>query len=222
LVFCVAVLAALGAQLLCERPQKWGRRAAALLIAVGVADAWVICAPNYRYLLQPPTQAPGPAATFRQYRCGLPTPLTRIAIDGMGSINCGDIGYHVQPKDTVIGSNEKGYRGECYLLGGGKVTQTLWTPNRLSYEVNASEPTSLVVNQLLYPGWHLVHGDGSVYSEYGLIGVRVPPGRQVVELAYTPRHIRAAGAIAFFALAMLLAVWWIESHAAGRRHSHPG
>ena len=52
----------------------------------------------------------------------------------------------------VLGYNEQGYRGDYYLLDAGKVTETLWTPNRLSYEVNANEPTSLVINQT-YVSW---------------------------------------------------------------------
>lgn len=222
LVFCVGVLAALGAQSLCERPQRWGRRLAGILITVGVADAWLVCAPNYRYLFQPPARPPAPSKAFRQYSNGLPAPLTSIAIAGMGSVNCGNIGYHIEPaKGTVLGYNDTGYRGEYYLLGAGNVNETLWTPNQMNYEVNASEPTSLVVNQILYPGWHLARGDGSVYPENELIGVHVPSGRQEIELVYTPRHIVAACAIALFALATLIVVWWIESVSVSRRHSNP-
>jgi len=212
LVFCVGVLAALGAQSLCERPTPWGRRTAAILITVGVADAWLVCAPNYRYFFQPALPAPAPSPMFRQYRSAVPVPLTSIAMAGMGSVSCGYIGYHVDaPKGSVLGYNEEGYRGEYYLLDAGNVTETLWTPNRLSYEVNASEPTSLVVNQMLYRGWHLVRGDGLIYPENGLIAVRVPSGRQEIELRFSPHHIVAACAIALFAFAILIVVWWIES-----------
>ncbi len=209
LVFCISVLAALGTQSLCERPQQWGLRLAKLLFAVGIADAWLVCAPNYRYLLQPPRPSPPPSKAFRQYTPGFTVPLTSIAMAGLGSTDCGGVGYTV-PKGSVLGYNEKGYRGEYYLLGAGSVTETLWTPNRMSYEVNASEPTSLVVNQSMYPGWHLTHGDGTVYAEKGLISVRVPSGRQEIELVFTPLHIVAACAIALFALATLIIVWWIE------------
>ena len=211
LVFCLGVLAALGAQSLCERPQQWGRRLAGILITVGVVDAWLVCAPDYRYLFQPAAPAPRPAEAFRQYSCGFPVTFTSIALAGMGSVNCGDRGYQVPPpKGTVLGYNQTGYRGEYYLLGAGNVTETLWSPNQMNFEVNASEPTSLVVNQIMYPGWHLTHGDGSVYAENRLIGVRVPSGRQEIELVYSPSHILAASAVALFALATLIMVWWIE------------
>jgi hypothetical protein len=152
-------------------------------------------------------------------RSGFPAPLTAIAIAGLGSTNCGGVGYTV-PRGGVLGYNEQGYRGDYYLLDAGKVTETLWTPNRLSYEVSASEPTSLVINQTLYPGWHLAHGEGLAYPENGLIAVRVPPGRQEIELLYTPHHIVAACAVALFALAVLIVVWWIEIRSIGIGKAH--
>jgi hypothetical protein len=211
LVFCVGVLAALGATLLCERPQVWGRRLVTILFTVGVVDAWLVCAPNYRYFFQPALPRPEPSQTFRQYWSGLPVPLTSIAMAGMGSVNCGDIGYHIRPpKDTVLGWNQKGYRGEYYLLDAGDVTETLWTPNRMSYEVKVPSPTSLVINQIMYRGWHLTYGDGLVYPEHRLIAVRIPAGRQEIELQYTPHHIYAAFAIMLAALAILILTWWLE------------
>jgi hypothetical protein len=215
LVFCVSVLAAVGAQALCERPQQLAPRLARFLFVAGVVDAWLVCAPNYRYFIQPGVPGPPPSKTFRQYYSQEPVRLTAIAIAGMGSPNCGGVGYGPS-RGSVLGYNEKGYRGEYYLLDAGNVTETLWTPNRLSFEVNASEPTSLVVNQTLYPGWHLAHGDGLVYPENGLIGVRVPSGRQKIELVYTPHHIRAACTVALFALATLPIVWWIEMDPSAR------
>ena len=207
--FCVSVLAALGAEVLCERPERRGRRLAAILLTVGIADAWLVCAPNYHYLLQPSLPSPTPSATFQQYWSGFPAPLTAIAMAGLGSTNCGGVGYTV-PRGSVLGYNEQGYRGDYYLLDAGKVTETLWTPNRLRYEVSAAEPTSLVINQTLYPGWHLAHGEGLVYPEHGLIAVRIPSGRQEIELAYTPHHIVVVCWVALIALSVLIVVWWIE------------
>ena len=209
LFFCASVLAALGAQLLCDRPQQRGRRLAAILLAVGIADSWLVCAPNYRYLFQQAMAGPKPSATFRQYWSEFPVPLTLIGMAGMGSTNCGGVGYQV-PRGAVLGYNEPGYRGDYYLLGAGDATETLWTPNRLSYEVDVAEPTSLVVNQTMYPGWRLARGEGLVYPENGLIAVRVPTGRQQIELVYTPHHILAACWVTLFALAVLIAVWYIE------------
>jgi uncharacterized membrane protein YfhO len=118
----------------------------------------------------------------------------------------------------VLGYNEQGYRGDYYLLNAGKVTETLWTPNRLGYEIDAAQPTSMVINQTLYPGWHLAQGNGLVYPEHGLMAVLVPSGRQEIELVYTPHHIVAACVVAWFALAVLIIVWWIEMRSIGKTH----
>ena len=119
----------------------------------------------------------------------------------------------------MLGYNEPGYRGEYYLLDAGEVIQKLWTPNRLSYEVNAAEPTSLIVNQTMYPGWHLAHGEGLVYPEHGLIAVRVPSGRQEIELVYTPHHIVIACWVALVALVVMIVVWWIEMRSVGKTYN---
>ena len=216
--FCLSILAALGAEVLCERPREWSRRAAGILLVLGVVDAWLVCAPNYHYLLQQPLPSPPQSATFQQYWSGFPAPLTAIAIAGSGSTNCGGVGYTV-PRGGVLGYNEQGYRGDYYLLDGGKVTETQWTPNRLSYQVSAAEPTSLVVNQTLYPGWHLAHGNGFVYPQSGLIAVQVPPGRQEIELVYIPHHILAACVVALFALAVLIIVWFVEMRSIDKTYS---
>ncbi len=216
--FCVSVLAALGAEVLCELPREWSRRLAGVLLALGVADSWLICAPNYHYLLQHPLPSPPQSATFQQYWSGFPAPLTVIAMAGLGSTNCGGVGYTV-PRGAVLGYNETGYRGDSYLLDAGNLTQKLWTPNRLSYEVKAAEPTSLVVNQTMYPGWHLARGEGLVYPEHGLIAVRVPSGRQEIELVYTPHHIIVASWVALVALALMIVVWWIEMRSVGKTYN---
>jgi len=209
LFFCISVLAALGAQSLCDRPQEWARRLAGILLTLGIADSWLVCAPSYRYLFQPPLVAPDRSEEFRQYWSPFPVPLTSIGEAGMGSTNCGGVGYTV-PRGNVLGYNEKGYRGDYYLLGPGDVTETEWTPNRLTYQIDIPKPTSLVINQTMYPGWRLARGTGLAYADKGLIAVWLPPGRQEIELRFTPHYIRAAFAIAFFALATLIIVWCIE------------
>jgi len=114
----------------------------------------------------------------------------------------------------VRGYNQTGYNGEFYLLGDGNVKQTSWTPNRLDYDLNVPAPTSLVINQNMYPGWHVVEGDGETYSEHGLIAVLIPSGKQQIEIAYTPTHIVWAYLLTFIATVVLIAVWLIEKRGA--------
>jgi hypothetical protein len=218
LVFCFAVLAALGAECLCKRGGAWGPRLAAILLTVGLVDAWMVCSPNYRYLSQPPSKGPFPISkSFRQYWVAANAlAMTPLAEANMGAPNCHCCGYNL-PQGSVLGYNEPGYRGEYYLLGAGEVKQTEWTPNRLSYDVNVPAATSLVINQNMYPGWHLMRGRGSVYAENKLIAVRIPAGHQQIELVFTPSHILAAFALTLLASAALFLLWWIETRGQSAR-----
>jgi len=213
LVFCVGMLSALGVQGLCSRPGKWGPRLALILLTVGLIDAWFVCAPNYRYLFRASHEAPTGSELFRQYwEHNGPGGMVAANQNNVGALNCGCCGYYV-PHDVVRAYNQAYYRGEFYLLGAGDVKQTMWTPNRLGYEVNVAAPTSLVINQNMYPGWRVIKGDGEAYSEGGLMAVRVQPGHHQIELAYTPTNIVWAYWLTLLATAVLAAVWLIEKKA---------
>ncbi len=116
LVFCVGVLAALGAQLLCERFQIWGPRVIVVLLAVGLVDAFLAGSPNYRYLFHFTIEQPTPQSQFfRQLWTPDRQTLVGTAESNMGYLNCEGIGYNV-PIGDVRGYNQAGYRGEAYLL----------------------------------------------------------------------------------------------------------
>jgi hypothetical protein len=211
LVFCVGVLAALGTQFLCERWGNWGARIATVLLVVGLIDAWLVCAPNYRYLLVtsefPP---PPPSPTFRQYWGQQGRGMIVASKANMGALNCFGCGYTF-PRGNVLGYNEPGYRGEFYLLGAGDIQQLEWTPNRLKYEVNVPTASSVVVNQNMYPGWTLARGTGAVYAYHELLSVSVPAGHQEIELIYRPRHIIWAFLTSALAIVVLIATWLSEN-----------
>jgi hypothetical protein len=209
LVFCIGVLAAIGAQVLCDRFRLWGTRLVVVLLAIGLVDAWIVCAPNYRYLF-PYNVASFPLSkTFRQFWFPPRGCMTCISQANMGALNCEGVGYLV-PRGDVRGYNEPFYRGEAYLLGAGELTQILWTPNKLSYDVNVPAATSLVINQNLAPGWRLVRGQGSIYPQGTLIAVRIPPGHYQIELAYQPPHIWLAVGLALLGSIGLITIWLIE------------
>jgi hypothetical protein len=205
LVFCVGVLAALGAQFLFSRRQKWVPRLGMVLVAVGLVDAWLVCSPDYRYYFQGPAQAPPFSQEFRQFWAG-EAGMTALNQANLGAANCYCCGYYIHG-GKVIGYNQPGYRGEYYLLGSGQVQQIQWTPNRLTYDVNVPAATSLVINQNIYPGWRVAYGDGEVYPELGQLAVHVPPGHQRIELLYRPRRIIWAFALTVLATIALIAVW---------------
>jgi len=88
LVFCVGVLAALGAQFLCDHWGQWGPRAAAVILTIGLVDAWVVGSPNYRYLFHYHFDRVPYSASFRQFWVETPIFMTYIAQANMGSVNC--------------------------------------------------------------------------------------------------------------------------------------
>jgi hypothetical protein len=209
LVFCVGVLTALGVQTIFDRPGEWSHRLALAGVALGMFDAFIVGAPLYRYLFGSPYSAPPRLEFFRQYWNDSPGNMVASNQNNLGALNCSCCGYHI-PHAFAVGFNQPGYRDEFYLLAAGRVKQTLWTPNRPGYEINPSEPTSLVIDQNMYPGWRLVKGEGEVYSEPGLIAVRVARGHQEIEILYRPTHIEWAYLLVSFATAMLCIVWWLE------------
>ena len=208
-VFCAGLIIAQGAHFLCSRVGKYGVAAVAILLVVGSVDAWMVGAPNFRYLFHNETHALPPSERFRQYWVSNPGIQTEIAQANMGSVNCQGYGYNSVPEDA-LGYNQSGYRGEYYLLGSGQVVETQWTPNRLSYEVDAPLATSLVINQNMYPGWRMVEGQGELYAEHGLIAVRLPPGRQRLSLRFQPSHIIAAFLVTLAALGGLVTLWLMD------------
>ena len=215
LVFCVGVLAAFGAQFVCDHWGRWGPRVAVLLLSVGLVDAWVVGSPNYRYLFHYYLDKPPWSESFRQFWVETPIFQTYIGEANMGSVNCRAFGYWV-PNDGVLGYNQKGYRGEYYLLGAGSLTQTQWSPNRLSFDVTADAPTTLVINQNYDIDWRVVSGKGAMTSDDDRLAVAIPAGHQQLTIAYRPAHIGLAflltlvGWIAFFLL------WWWERPPAAR------
>jgi hypothetical protein len=209
LVFCIGVLAAIGAQALCDRFRVWGMRSVAVLLAIGLIDAWIVCSPNYRYLFPYNEVSFLQSRTFQQFWFPSRGCMTCISLANMGALNCEGVGYLV-PRGDVLGYNEPSYKGDAYLLGAGQVTQILWTPNKLAYDVDVPAATSLVVNQNLAPGWHLARGQGSIYSEGTLMAVHIPAGHYRIELAYQPPHIWIAVGLTLVAFIGLIAIWLFE------------
>ena len=210
LVFCVGMLAALGTDYLASLPRAWGPRLAFLLVGVGLMDAWIVCAPNYRYLYHSFYVPPPPATEFRQTWGNGIGGMTAFNQANYGALRCTCCAYYI-PRGSVRAMTQEGYRGEYYLLGKGTVTQTEWTPNQLTYTVDAPAATSLIVNQNNYPGWRIASGNGELYGYDGLIAVRIPPGRQEIELRYVPRGIWFALTATLFAFVVLFAVWILET-----------
>jgi hypothetical protein len=217
LTFCVGVLAALGAQFVCGHWGHWGPRVAVVLLGVGLLDSWVVGSPNYRYLFHYDSERPPRSESFRQFWVETPIFMTYIAEANMGSVNCQGFGYNVPPNPMLLGYNQAGYRGEYFMSGAGTVEQTEWSPNRLSFDVSATAPSTLVINQNFDIDWQLLSGSGTMTSDHGRLAVAVPQGHQPLTLFYEPKHIVLALLVTLAGWVAFVLLWWWERPRAARR-----
>ena len=207
--FCTGVLAALGADSLSRLSGRRAGGIALALLAVGLVDSWLVGPPNLRYMFHNRIEPLPRAAEFRQWFVANPGNQTEIALANMGSANCKGYGYNSIPT-TASARNDPtdiSYRGEYYLFGSGHVLQTRWTPNELSYNVYATAPTVLVINQNYYPGWRIEGGNASFVTEGTLLALRLPPGRQQITLVYRPRFLLVAFALTLGASIATVILW---------------
>ncbi len=215
LVFCVSVLAALGAEFMCEHWSLWGPRVAAVLLSVGLIDAWLVGSPNYRYLFHYDFERPPWSESFRQFWVETPIIMTYIAEANMGSVNCQGFGYNVPPNKFILGYNQKGYLGE-YYMSDGTVAQKKWSPNRLSFDISATAATTLVINQNFDIDWQVESGNGTVTSDRGRLAVEVPAGHQRLSIFYEPEHMMLALLLTVTGCIAFVLLWWLERPQAAR------
>lgn len=207
--FCTGVLAALGADSISRLNSRWAAGIAVALLAVGLVDSWMVGPPNLRYMFHNRIEPLPKAAEFRQWFVANPENQTEMALANMGSANCQGYGYNSIPTTTTARNNptDISYRGEYYLLGSGRVLQTRWSPNELSYDVYAPAPTVLVINQNYYPGWMIEAGKASFVTEGTLLALKLPQGRQQVTLVYRPRFLLVAFALTLGASIATVILW---------------
>ena len=207
--FCTGVLAAQGADALSRLNRRWATGIAVALLAAGLVDSWMVGPPNLRYMFHNRIEPLPKAAEFRQWFVANPGNQTEIALANMGSANCEGYGYFAIPTTVSARNNptDISYHGEYYLLGSGRALQTRWTPNELSYDVYASAPTVLVINQNYYPGWMIEEGNASFVTEGTLLALRLPQGRQQVTLVYWPRFLLVAFALTLGASIATVILW---------------
>ena len=212
--FCTGVLAAYGADWLSRIHWRWAPRIAIALVAIGLIDSWMVGPPNLRYLFHNDIEPLPHSAEFRQYFVPNPGNQTEIAIANMGSVNCQGYGYCSIPTTALASNNPSdaiAYKGEYYLPGPGRLLQTEWSPNRLSYDVFAPAPTTLVINQNYYAGWRIVGGDLSFTKEGTLLAVSLPAGHRQVTLVYRPRYLLPAFTLTLIASIATLVLWRRET-----------
>jgi hypothetical protein len=183
LVFTLGVLAGYGADLLITSFGRAGFTRAAFLLLLGIIECWSVGPPNLRYALTRPELTPGPTnASFHQVWGFVNSLMFTMERMNDGAVHC----YEYEDLPThVIAVNQPGYRGEAYLLYGPQAGRLLlWSPDRLSYQVNATAPDRFVINQNYDPSWRLISGRGTVRPYQGLLSVELPAGSQRITLAY--------------------------------------
>jgi len=116
----------------------------------------------------------------------------------------------------VSAYNQPGYRGEYWLTNPGTVYQTKWSPNRLSFDVSPSVPTTLVINQNFDIDWQLAAGIGSMTSDDGRLAINLPPGHQQLTLVYRPEHMVLAFLMTLCGAVAFVLLWWWERPPAAR------
>lgn len=199
LVFCVGVLTGFGLEWLSHRRPIFVALGV-LLLAAGTIDCYLIGPPNLVHdsgLQQPLPLSP----FFRQYQDVDQVQMVRVNEANMGATDCL---IQMATRDLVSPSNKPGYKGEQYLLGPGSLRLVRWTPEALTYDVNVTSPTVMVINQNYDRSWRLDRGNGQVFSYNGLLAAHLSTGAQRVELRY--RDDPFALGVLLFMVALLLTV----------------
>lgn len=225
------VLAGFGIDAISKIAKPWGTIVAALLVGLAIVDSWSVAQNQLSFLssdyapfenvMRPEASAAWGGPGFRQFydwnlfgMMGFDHYVPESRMTSAAMANRGDlICYEEQglvPDTQALGYNQAGYRGEQYLLGQGKVALTRWTPNAMSFDVDVPLPTVLVINQNYDPGWQVTQGQGMVVPQYGLIGAKIPAGKQHIVVAYRSRPFVIGLAITLATLAMMLLLWRYE------------
>jgi hypothetical protein len=194
-VLAASVMAAYGADFLAALRKPFGAILAAVLLLAAVTDSWMVSQPNMSAPVAGPVDAVSPAPQFVQ-RYEDPWSMLTLARGNMGALHCNEeLDFHEVSTMKVIATTQPGYRGEYYLLGPGSMVLSRWTPNALSYDVVTPAANVAVINQNYDSNWRLARGRGVVFSQGGLIAVRVPAGAQHLRLVYRSNALRVGAAI---------------------------
>jgi hypothetical protein len=209
-VLVAGVMAAYGADFLARWRPPFGAILALALVGAAVADAWQVSSPNMHAPVDGDLVVGAPAPHFVQVYED-PWSMLTLAMANKGALHCNEeLDFHDVSTMKVIASNRPGYRGEQYLLGPGLLAPRRWTPGALSFDVVTPAANLLVINQNYDANWRVVRGRGEVFSQGGLIGVRIPAGGQYLRVAYRSYAFLLGAAISL-ATGLLTLVMWISA-----------
>ncbi|HUO05311.1 MAG TPA: hypothetical protein VMU16_08955 [Candidatus Binataceae bacterium] len=208
------VMAGYGAEYIYSIAKPWGMIVAALLITMAIADARDVVTPGIQLRDMMGDQAPiNLSPDFRQ---AFASPFENVrgeyqaAQANLGWVRCL---VDILPKGVnAVGYDQTDYRGEEYMQGGGTVRRISWTPNVLSFDVDAPTSATMFVNQNYDSGWLIQEGRGEVVSINGRLAVKVPAGAQRLVMVYRSREFVKGLLITLSTLAGMILLWRIEPY----------
>ena len=210
-VLAVAVLAGFGLDFLEAEFGPGGKLAAIALLVLATVNSILAGPPTLDAILNAPIQPGPPQASFSQISRRPDNSQIIPTLENRGVVRC----YEYTDWTTAVReSDAPGYRGEYYMLGPGAVRLARWTPNALEFDVDAAAGAVLVVNQNYDPSWRVTSGRGTVFSNDGLLAVRVGDGRGRIALRYISVPV-ICGAIVS-AMTVFAAVALVKRSRAGR------
>ncbi|MGH7814714.1 MAG: hypothetical protein ACREQI_12020 [Candidatus Binataceae bacterium] len=216
----IAVLAGYGVDTIREVAGRWGPQIAMLIVVLALIDNWLVSTRYLHYIDEGKEMALPVLPVFRQVYAGGPHYIYGARMYAAAKADIGVISCYENVRPTIGGGisgfDQPNYRGEQYLLGPGTVQLARWTPNALTFSVDALQPTKLIVNQNFDRNWRVVRGRGLLGVYEGLLAVIVPAGKQTIELAYCPRSFRLGLSVTTGAFAVLLLLWWWERRRGNR------
>ncbi len=213
----VGVIAGFGADFLGRDFRKLGVFLGSALLAIAVFDAWLVNRPNLNAPIDGSLPSVSWSPQFRQFHNSDPWGALGVNLTNTGAMNCNEeMDFHEPSHVKVTGYNQPHYRGEYYLLGPGSLVLRRWTPNALSYDVVTPAASVAVINQNYDSNWRLARGRGVVFSQDGLIAVRVPAGAQHLRLVYRSNAFRIGAVISLLTCLLALALWRRERHRTAR------
>ncbi len=207
----VGVIAGFGADAISGRLKPWGAIVCLAIVIAAVVDAWTVSRTNFAVAVE--REAPAltmPTRAFQQF-WGSPWEMVWTNLENRGAVFCNEgLDFYDVSRRSVVGVNEPGYFGEQFLIGAGSVTLRRWTPNALDYDVDTPVRNVLVINQVYDPNWLVASGAGEVVSQGTMIGVRLPPGAQHLELVYRSYPFRIGVATTLLTCIAALLLWRID------------
>jgi hypothetical protein len=165
-------------------------RAAALVLALGVALD--LCLTNQRVMQQglEPILPRGPAsADFFQNSAADYGRLATYPVAGTGTRGC-YVALEWKPAPGIVDGRVPQARLEPPTAG--TIRQTLWSPNRLTFDIRLDVPALVIVNQNYESGWQAEGGEA--------LGAYVVPERRFWDIRAHPSELPAKGAIGLLAV----------------------